>query len=95
MFQTQIFDDGLRADLLLDLNRYGGDCEVCEVFAVLLLLPLPDPLRIERWIARISPSVGSLLFLGYKVRQLSRGNVGPFVLLVDYGVNGSGCGGIL
>ena len=41
----QVLDDGLRMNLLLDVDRHDGDG---EVFAVLLVLALPDELRVER-----------------------------------------------
>ena len=76
----QRVDDRLRVNLLLDVDRHHGNG---EVFAVLLVLALPDQLRIERGIARVEHRLGCQFFIGHKVAQLLCGNVGALVLMAD------------
>ena len=76
---SQVVDQRLRVNLLLDVDRHGGDF---ERHLVELVLPLPDKLRIERWIARIEHTLGMQLVLLGKRAEFARGDVGAPLLLV-------------
>ena len=67
-------------NLLLDVDRHDGDS---EVFAVLLVLALPDQLRVERRIARVEHGLGREFFVGHEVAQFLGGDVGALVLVAD------------
>src|SRR5262245_47028113 len=69
--RTQLFDDGLRLDLLLDVDGYRW---YRERLLVLLVLALPHELRIEGWVARVEDSLRPCFGLGDEVPQLLRGN---------------------
>ena len=57
---SQVVDQRLRVNLLLDVDRHGGDF---ERGLIELVLPFPDELRIERRIARIKHALGMQLVL--------------------------------
>ena len=82
----QVVDDRLRVNLLLDVDGHDGDG---QVFPVLLVLALPDELRIERRVARIEHGLGGLLLLGHEVAQFLGGDVFALVLVAD-GLDGGG-----
>ena len=73
-------DDRLRVNLLLDVDRHDGDG---EVFAVLLVLALPDQLRIERRVARIEHRLRGQFLVGHEVAQFLGGDVRALVLVAD------------
>ena len=57
---AKIFDDDLRDDLFLDVDRRRIHH---QVFAVLLILAAPDELRVEVGVARV-PELGRLCHVG-------------------------------
>jgi len=75
----QVLDERLRVHLLLDVD---GDDGHFERGLVLLVLPCPHELRVERRIARIEHRLRRLLVLGDEVAKLLGGNVDPRVLRV-------------
>ena len=81
-----VVDDRLRVNLLLDVDRHDGDG---EVFAVLLVLALPDELRIERRIARVEHRLRRVFVVGHEVAQFLGGDVRALVLVAD-GFDGRG-----
>ena len=68
-----------------------GTTGTAKVFAVLLVLALPDKLRIERRVAGIEHGLRGLLLLGHEVAQFLGGDVLPLVLVAD-GLDASGVG---
>ena len=84
---AHVLDDGLRVDLLLDVDGHGRHGQVA---AVLLVLALPDELRVERRVARVEHGLGRVLVLGHEVAQLLGGDVGALVVV---GEGGDGSGG--
>ena len=76
----RVLDDRLRLNLLLDVDRHDGHG---EVFAVLLVLALPDQLRVERRIARVEHGLGASFFVGHEVAQFLGGDVRALVLVAD------------
>jgi hypothetical protein len=77
---SEVFDDGLRMDLLLNVDRDGGDF---QGLAVLLVFAAPNQLRIEVGVAGIAHGEGSFLLLGHEVSQLFGRDVRPLVLVPD------------
>ena len=84
----EVVDEGLRVQFFLDVN---GDHRDGQGLPVLLVLPLPHQLRIERQIPRIKHRLR--LLLDQKVAQLLRRNILPRILMLD-GLNGGGSGGL-
>ena len=76
----QVFDQGLGVDFFLDVD---GEDRDGEVFAVLLVLALPDELRVERGIAGIEKGFGGGLVGRDEIAQLLGGDVGALVLVAD------------
>src|SRR3989304_3281819 len=76
----QCLFDGLRVNLLLNINRHHRDG---EVFGVLLVLALPDQLRVERRVTRVEHGLGRVFFISHKVAQLLSRDVGALVLVAD------------
>ena len=75
---AQVLDDHPRLNLLLNVDRNYWDG---EIRAVLLVLTLPDELRIERGIARIQQLLRRALVLDHKVAELVRRDVRALVLV--------------
>src|SRR6266511_746644 len=70
--RPELLDEGERIDRLLDVDRDRGDL---EVVAVLLVLALPDELRVERGIAGVAHDRGLLLLRAGERLQLGGGDV--------------------
>ena len=75
---AEVFDDVLRVDLLLDVNRHGGHG---QILGVLLVLSLPNKLRIERRITGIEHRRRLLVLLADEVPQFFGRDVRPLVLV--------------
>jgi hypothetical protein len=76
----QSVDDGLRVNLLLDVD---GHYRHSQVFPVLLVFSLPHQLRVKRRIARVEHGLGGEFLFGHEVAQLLGGDVGALVLVAD------------
>ena len=77
---AQVLDDDLRVDLLLDVDRHDRHG---EVGAVLLVLALPDELRVERRVARIQHVLRCGFVRGDEIAQLLSRDVLARVLVLD------------
>jgi hypothetical protein len=77
---AQVLDEGLRVDLLLDVDRHDRHR---ERLGVLRVLALPHKLRVERGVARVEHGARLLLVLHHEVAQLFRRDVDPRVLVAD------------
>nr|WP_236691025.1 hypothetical protein [Levilinea saccharolytica] len=86
---AHILDNRLRADLLLNVNRHRRHF---QRLLILLILALPNQLRVKRGVARVQDGLWRLLFVSHKVAQFLGGDVGAFVGVVGGG-NGGGRGG--
>ena len=62
----QVGDDRPRVNLLLDVDRRHIHVEVA---GVLLVLALPDQLRVQRRVARVAHHLGRGLIVGQEVAQ--------------------------
>jgi len=71
---AQLPDQRQRVDRLADVDRDGGHL---QVFAVLLVLALPDELRVERWVAWVARGRGPLLFRAGERLELGGGDDSP------------------
>ena len=83
---AHIFNDRLRRDFLLNIDRhrwYG------QVFPILFVFTLPDQLRVKRWITRIEQRLRVALFVCDEVAQFFSGNVRALVAVFQ-GSDGSG-----
>jgi hypothetical protein len=87
----QGIDDRLGMDLFLDVDGHDGHG---QLGAVLLVLVLPDELRIARRIARVEHGAGRVLVVGHEIAQLLGGDVLALVLVAD-GFDGGGSGFLL
>ena len=76
---AQVLDERLRMHLLLDVDRNDGHLERARI---LLVLPFPHELRIERRIARIAHRLRRLLVFRDEVAQLLGRNVDARIFLV-------------
>jgi hypothetical protein len=77
---TEVFDDVLGVNLLLNVDRHSGHF---QVFGVLLVLTLPDKLRVEGGVAGIENSLWFGFVLSHEVAQLLSGYIGTPVLMSD------------
>jgi hypothetical protein len=77
---SQILDQRLRMDLLLDVDRDDRDL---ERLAVLLVLSLPNELRVERRVPRVEESLRRLLLRANELAQLFGRDVDALVLVLD------------
>jgi hypothetical protein len=88
----QVVDEGLGADLFLNVKRRGVDDEVAPV---LLVLATPDELGIEVAVSGVTEGFGGLLLLFDKGLLLDGGDVFPIgIVMVEGGdLLGRGIGG--
>ena len=88
---AQVLDDRLGADLLLDVD---GDRRHDEILAVLLVLALPDELRVQRRVARVAEHLRPGLGLLGERAQLGGGDVHPVISGMLDGLDGGRRGGL-
>ena len=70
MRAADFLDKRLRVNLLLNVDRHGRDF---ERIAVLRVLPFPDQLRVEGWIAGIEDCFRLALVIGCELAELAWG----------------------
>src|SRR3990172_7614110 len=75
----EVFDDGLRVDLLLNVDGYCWDF---EGLLVLLVFPFPNELGVKGRIPGIENLLRALLVLLDETPQFLRRDVHPLLLLV-------------
>src|ERR1035437_3188923 len=78
--RAQVLNQCLGVDLLLDVDWHHGNGEILRI---LLVLPLPHKLRVQRRIARVQHLLRCLLLIGHEVAQLFRGDIGPLIFVAD------------
>lgn len=84
-FSAHLLDDRLRMNLLLDVDWHRRDF---ERLLILLILALPNQLRVERRIAGIEQTrefngLRALLIVSHEVPQLFGGNIRALVFVLD------------
>ena len=76
----KVAHDGVRVNLLLDVDRNDRDG---QVLAVLVVLTLPHKLRVERRVTGIKHRLRRPLIIGHEVAKLLRRDVRPLLFVPD------------
>ena len=82
LMRPQVLDDGLRLDLLLNVDGRDGNGQGFQVF---LILALPHQLRVQRRVARVEHGAGLLFILSHKVPQLLGGDIFARLIVREMG----------